>query len=83
MLDRLQQVGPVLERKRAERCHEVYREKASGKATKGRPQLGEAIDALVVARHSRPQVHPLAFFQHGSKTFRVRHSVSQRRFLSP
>jgi DNA invertase Pin-like site-specific DNA recombinase len=24
---------------RAERCHEVYREKASGKATKGRPQL--------------------------------------------
>ena len=24
---------------RAERCHEVYREKASGKAVKGRPQL--------------------------------------------
>jgi DNA invertase Pin-like site-specific DNA recombinase len=30
---------------RAERCDEVYREKASGKAIKGRPQL-EAIDAL-------------------------------------
>jgi len=24
---------------RAERCHEIYREKASCKATKGRPQL--------------------------------------------
>ena len=31
---------------RAERCHEVYREKASGRATKGRPQLEKAIDAL-------------------------------------
>ena len=31
---------------RAERCDEVYREKASGKATKGRPQLEKAIDAL-------------------------------------
>ena len=31
---------------RAERCHEVYREKASGKAVKGRPQLEKAIDAL-------------------------------------
>jgi len=30
----------------AERCHEVYREKASGKATKGRSQLEKAIDAL-------------------------------------
>jgi DNA invertase Pin-like site-specific DNA recombinase len=32
-LDR--QIGAL----RAERCHEVYREKASGKAIKGRPQL--------------------------------------------
>jgi hypothetical protein len=39
-LDR--QIGAL----RAERCHEVYREKASGKAIKGRPQLGKAIDAL-------------------------------------
>jgi len=31
---------------RAERCDEVYREKASGKAIKGRPQLEKAIDAL-------------------------------------
>src|SRR5215470_13604710 len=31
---------------RAERCHEVYREKASGKAVKSRPQLEKAIDAL-------------------------------------
>src|SRR5215470_2985296 len=31
---------------RGERCHEVYREKASGKAVKGRPQLEKAIDAL-------------------------------------
>jgi len=31
---------------RAERCHEVYREKASGRATKGRPQLERVIDAL-------------------------------------
>jgi|SRR5215475_14472183 len=39
-LDR--QIGAL----RAERCREVYREKASGKATKGRPQLEKAIDAL-------------------------------------
>ena len=39
-LDR--QIGAL----RAERCHEVYREKASGKAIKGRPQLEKAIDAL-------------------------------------
>jgi DNA invertase Pin-like site-specific DNA recombinase len=39
-LDR--QIGAL----RAERCHEVYREKASGKAVKGRPQLEKAIDAL-------------------------------------
>src|SRR5262250_1808588 len=39
-LDR--QIGAL----RAERCHEVYREKASGKAIKGRPQLKKAIDAL-------------------------------------
>jgi DNA invertase Pin-like site-specific DNA recombinase len=39
-LDR--QIGAL----RAERCHEVYREKASGKATKGRSQLEKAIDAL-------------------------------------
>jgi len=31
---------------RAERCNEVYREKSSGKAVKGRPQLEKAIDAL-------------------------------------
>src|SRR5215468_2199813 len=31
---------------RTERCDEVYREKASGKAVKGRPQLEKAIDAL-------------------------------------
>src|SRR5215510_5117466 len=39
-LDR--QIGAL----RAERCHEIYREKASGKAAKGRPQLERAIDAL-------------------------------------
>ena len=39
-LDR--QIGAL----RAERCHEVYREKPSGKATMGRPQLEKAIDAL-------------------------------------
>jgi DNA invertase Pin-like site-specific DNA recombinase len=31
---------------RAERCDEVYREKASGKAVRDRPQLEKAIDAL-------------------------------------
>jgi DNA invertase Pin-like site-specific DNA recombinase len=31
---------------RAERCHEIFREKASGKAVKGRPELEKAIDAL-------------------------------------
>src|SRR5262249_43056331 len=31
---------------RAEGCHEVSREKAAGKAAKGRPQLEKAIDAL-------------------------------------
>jgi DNA invertase Pin-like site-specific DNA recombinase len=31
---------------RAERCDEIFREKASGKDTKGRPQLEKAIDAL-------------------------------------
>jgi DNA invertase Pin-like site-specific DNA recombinase len=39
-LDR--QIGAL----RAERCHEIFREKASGRATKGRPQLEKAIDAL-------------------------------------
>jgi DNA invertase Pin-like site-specific DNA recombinase len=39
-LDR--QIGAL----RAERCHEVYREKASGMAVKGRPQLEKAIDTL-------------------------------------
>ena len=39
-LDR--QIGAL----RAERCQEIYREKASGKADKGRPQLEKAIDAL-------------------------------------
>ena len=31
---------------RAERCDQIYREKASGKALKGRPELEKAIDAL-------------------------------------
>lgn len=31
---------------RAEGCDEIFREKASGKNTKGRPQLEKAIDAL-------------------------------------
>jgi DNA invertase Pin-like site-specific DNA recombinase len=31
---------------RAERCHAIYREKASGKSTKGRPELEKAIDQL-------------------------------------
>ena len=31
---------------RAERCHEIFREKASGKAVKGRPELEKAIDVL-------------------------------------
>ena len=39
-LDR--QIGAL----RAERCHEIYREKVSGKAMKGRPELEKAIDAL-------------------------------------
>jgi DNA invertase Pin-like site-specific DNA recombinase len=39
-LDR--QIGAL----RAERCDEVYQEKASGKAIKGRPHLEKAIDAL-------------------------------------
>jgi DNA invertase Pin-like site-specific DNA recombinase len=39
-LDRL--IGAL----RAEWCHEVYREKASGKAIKGQPELEKAIDRL-------------------------------------
>jgi DNA invertase Pin-like site-specific DNA recombinase len=39
-LDR--QIGAL----RAERCHEIFRERASGKAVRGRPQLERAIDAL-------------------------------------
>ena len=31
---------------RAERCHQIYREKASGRDTKNRPELEKAIDAL-------------------------------------
>jgi DNA invertase Pin-like site-specific DNA recombinase len=31
---------------RTEQCDEIFREKASGKSTKGRPQLEKAIDAL-------------------------------------
>ena len=31
---------------RAERCDEIFREKMSGKSTKGRPQLAKAIDHL-------------------------------------
>ncbi|MEP3199168.1 MAG: recombinase family protein [Lentilitoribacter sp.] len=31
---------------RAEECDKIYREKASGKSLKGRPQLDKAIDAL-------------------------------------
>src|SRR5215813_4305689 len=33
---------------RSEGCHEIYREKASGKSVKNRPQLERAIDALGV-----------------------------------
>lgn len=39
-LDR--QIGAL----RAARCHRIFREKASGKGTKGRPELEKAIDAL-------------------------------------
>jgi DNA invertase Pin-like site-specific DNA recombinase len=39
-LDR--QIGAL----RAERCNEIFREKASGKSLKGRPELEKAIDAL-------------------------------------
>ena len=39
-LDR--QIGAL----RAERCHEIFREKASGKSLKSRPQLERAIDEL-------------------------------------
>ncbi len=39
-LDR--QIGAL----RAERCHEIFRERASGKAVRGRLQLEKAIDAL-------------------------------------
>jgi DNA invertase Pin-like site-specific DNA recombinase len=39
-LDR--QIGSL----RAERCHEIFREKASAKNLMGRPQLAKAIDAL-------------------------------------
>jgi DNA invertase Pin-like site-specific DNA recombinase len=31
---------------RAERCHEIFREKASGKSVNGRPELEKAIDQL-------------------------------------
>ena len=31
---------------RAERCHKIFREKASGKSTRGRPELDKAIDEL-------------------------------------
>jgi DNA invertase Pin-like site-specific DNA recombinase len=31
---------------RAERCHEIFREKASAKTVKGRPELEKAIDVL-------------------------------------
>jgi Resolvase, N terminal domain len=30
----------------AERCHMIFREKASGKSTRGRPELDKAIDEL-------------------------------------
>src|SRR4051812_31852453 len=39
-LDR--QIGAL----RSERCAEIFREKASGKTARGRPQLEKAIDAL-------------------------------------
>lgn len=47
---RVSSAGQNLDRQiaalRAEQCDEVFREKASGKALKGRPQLERAIDAL-------------------------------------
>ena len=47
---RVSSTGQSLDRQigalRAERCDPVFREKASGKAVKGRPQLEKAIDTL-------------------------------------
>ena len=38
---------------RAAECDLIFREKASGKDTKGRPQLEKAIDELGTARRAR------------------------------
>jgi DNA invertase Pin-like site-specific DNA recombinase len=47
---RVSSAGQNLDRQlgalRAERCHEIFREKASGKSLKGRPELEKAIDQL-------------------------------------
>lgn len=47
---RVSSAGQNLDRQlgalRAERCHEIFREKASGRSLWGRPQLEKAIDAL-------------------------------------
>jgi DNA invertase Pin-like site-specific DNA recombinase len=47
---RVSSVGQNLDRQlgalRADRCHEIFREKVSGKDLRGRPQLEKAIDAL-------------------------------------
>ncbi len=47
---RVSTIGQNLDRQiaalRKEKCDQVFREKASGKAVKGRPQLEKAIDAL-------------------------------------
>lgn len=47
---RVSTVGQNLDRQiaalRSAECETIYREKASGKAVKGRPQLEKAIDAL-------------------------------------
>ena len=57
-LDR--QIGAL----RAERCHEVYREKASGKATKSRPQL----ERWVKSERTRELNQPLRPTTTSSKT---------------
>ncbi len=47
---RVSSTGQNLDRQlgalRAERCDDIFREKASGKDVRGRPQLEKAIDAL-------------------------------------
>jgi resolvase-like protein len=59
-LDR--QIGAV----RAERCHEVYREKASGKAVKGRPQLENVAEWDRATRSMMDGVHTIDVSTHGA-----------------